>query len=291
MFQNFVASGHYTNQSNQEAYIQAMYRQQYEQHEQNLRSSPSWPASTPSSLDPHELGGHGHPAYTSGHSVSSLRGGGGGSSAGGPSCGANLSPSSLGGSVSGSGGGSGVPGSGQSSGRPGPTPDAYFRNAAAINGLHPYSYAAEAAAAAAAACAWAGRLEHPGSGLGRMTDPTTGASTFSGLASQAVAFRRSGKDESVRCYLKMGMAFCSEATKSEGKVTLGLSSSSSSLFRLDRLSKTPVFSRSCPRAARNSGLPRYMYACVCVYGYDVCKVECIYILVGRGRDDEQLATS
>ena len=79
----------------------------------------------------------------------------------------------------------------------GPTPDSYFRNVAAINGMHPYSaaYAAEAAAAAAA-CAWANRLDHhPVSSLSRSLDASSAAS-FSGLASQAVAaaavFRRSG---------------------------------------------------------------------------------------------------
>lgn len=81
----------------------------------------------------------------------------------------------------------------------GPTPDSYFRNVAAMNGMHPYSaaYAAEAAAAAAA-CAWANRLDHHPSvsSLSRSLDPSSAAASFSGLASQAAAaaavFRRSG---------------------------------------------------------------------------------------------------
>lgn len=68
---------------------------------------------------------------------------------------------------------------------------ATFRNAAALNGLHPYTVGSyEAAAAAAAACAWANRLDPSAATLGRLD----AAGFQAGLAaSQATAFRRSGK--------------------------------------------------------------------------------------------------
>lgn len=67
-----------------------------------------------------------------------------------------------------------------------------FRNVA-MNGLHPYAASYEAAAAAAAACAWAGRLDPSSASLGRL-DAASAAGFQAGLAaSQAAAFRRSGK--------------------------------------------------------------------------------------------------
>ena len=68
-----------------------------------------------------------------------------------------------------------------------------FRNAAALNGLHPYATHYEAAAAAAAcAQAWANRLEPSVASLGRLDAASAGFQA--GLAaSQAAAFRRSGK--------------------------------------------------------------------------------------------------
>lgn len=167
MFQNF---GHYSSgQPNQEhAYIQAMYRQQYD-HEQTLRASPSWtgqPVGNCASLTDEAI------AYSTGHSrlaAASLQ------STAVASTGSPMASTSSSAAQCTSRGG-------------GPTPDSYFRNPAAINGLHPYSYAAEAAAAAAAACAWAGRLEHPAAG-----GLATGAPGFPGLSSQAAAFRRSGE--------------------------------------------------------------------------------------------------
>ncbi|RWS29328.1 GATA-binding factor 5-A-like protein [Leptotrombidium deliense] len=102
MFQNFVPGGHYSSASNQQnAYIQAMYRRQYAEHEQSLKTSSSWPSTTSTCSSPEE-------AYGSNHCTVA------------PNC-----------------------------SRSGPTPDSYFRNAAAINGIHPYSYAAAEVAAAA----------------------------------------------------------------------------------------------------------------------------------------------
>ena len=69
----------------------------------------------------------------------------------------------------------------------GPTPDTYFRSAAAMNGLHPYSYAAEAAAAA---CAWVNRLDHSSSSLSARLDSTSTSGFHPSLASNSTAFRR-----------------------------------------------------------------------------------------------------
>lgn len=183
MFQNFVAnSHHYSNQSNQEAYIQAMYRSQYESHhEPSMRSSPSWTSSAGcSGLDEpgHVPSAHSY-ATQSQRSLNLQHP----SSSAGMST-ANCSMGSPAASGSNAGCGS----------RAGPTPDSYFRNAAAINsinGLHPYSYAAEAAAAAAAACAWAGRLDHASSGLSSSL-PGSG-SGFAGLGSPGAFRHRPGK--------------------------------------------------------------------------------------------------
>lgn len=82
-----------------------------------------------------------------------------------------------------------------------------FRNAA-INGLHPYAAASyEAAAAAAAACAWAGRLDPSAASLGRLDAASAGFQA--GLAaSQAAAFRRSGKPRPTPRNPKHADMFC-----------------------------------------------------------------------------------
>ena len=185
MFQNF---GHYpSGQSNQDAYLQAMYRQQYQDHDTpGMRASPSWSAGAAAAAaavsNCGSIADEAAIAYSNNHSrlSSSIAAAAGlQSSSSMVSSGSPMSASASGSAVNCNGRGSG------------PTPDSYFRNPASINGLHPYSYAAEAAAAAAAACAWAGRLDHPAaSGLGRM-DAAGGPGGFPGLTSQS-AFRRSG---------------------------------------------------------------------------------------------------
>ena len=70
-----------------------------------------------------------------------------------------------------------------------PSPDTYFRSAAAMNGIHPYSYAAEAAAAAAA-CAWVNRLDHSSSSLSARLDSSSTSGFHPSLASNSTGFRR-----------------------------------------------------------------------------------------------------
>lgn len=194
MFQNLMSGSPYTSTANQDAaYLQAMYRPhaQYSSppsadgSDQSIRASPSWSASPPAA----SITGQSSSAdnYGSGHNPSPF-------SSRFPFQSAPVASASC--SVATSSSPSNTP---SSCGRGTTVGESYFRSAAAMNGLHPYSYAAEAAAAAAAACAWAGRLDPSAASLGRLDprlDPAAAAAGFqAGLAaSQVAAFgRRSGK--------------------------------------------------------------------------------------------------
>ena len=207
MYQNLLPGGHTSAQ---------MYRQQMYDHDSSgLRSSPSWPPGLSSLTDtdsPYPFSSH--------HASSSLQSRLGSINVSASTCSSLPTTHSP----------NGVPNSSTSSGNGcnsvnrtaadtyfrGPSTDSYFRNVAAINGIHHYSaaYAAEAAAGAAA-CSWASRLDpHSASSLSRIDAANSAAiagfpsmsqvqslsSSLSSMASQAAvaaaAFRRAGTSHS-----------------------------------------------------------------------------------------------
>lgn len=203
MYQNLLPGGHSSAQ---------MYRQQmYEHDSSGLRSSPSWPAGLSSLTDsdsPYSFSSH--------HASSSLQSRLGSINVSASTCSSlpsTHSPNGVPNSTSSSSNGcNAVNRNAAESYFRGPSTDSYFRNVAAINGIHHYSaaYAAEAAAGAAA-CSWASRLDpHSASSLSRIDAANSAAiagfpsmsqvqslsSSLSSMASQAAvaaaAFRRAG---------------------------------------------------------------------------------------------------
>lgn len=210
MYQNLLPGGHTSA---------PMYRQQmYEHDSSGLRSSPSWPAlSSLAAADESAAAAAAAYPFASHHSSSSLQSRLGSipvsvSASACSSIPATHSPNGVPNSpASASSSGCNVNRSAAESYFRGPTHDSYFRNVAAINGIHHYSAYAAEAAAGAAACTWASRLDaHSASTLSRI-DPNSAmagfpsmsqvqslSSSLSSMASQAAvaaaAFRRAGTD-------------------------------------------------------------------------------------------------